>query len=91
MACKRSGVQVPDSPLNKKATQHKQQAEEALYWQSSDRLRRHPTEEHARTAKRAFLFLAKRHHPDQGSSHHHFLRLKDAYDRAAAAWRRAVA
>jgi hypothetical protein len=41
-----------------------QQAEEAVYWQSFERLRRHPTEENARDAKRGFLFLAKRHHPD---------------------------
>ena len=65
-----------------------QQAEEAIYWQSFERLRRHPTEENAKAAKRAFLFLAKRHHPDQGGSHHDFLRVKDAYDRALAVWRR---
>jgi hypothetical protein len=64
-----------------------QQAEEALNWQSFEQLRREPTEENAREAKRAFLFLAKRHHPDQGGTHG-FLRLKDAYDRALAAWRR---
>ncbi len=46
---------------------------------------------HARAAKRAFLFLAKRHHPDQGGAHQDFLRLKEAYDRALAAWRRAAA
>jgi hypothetical protein len=68
-----------------------QQAEEALYWQSFDRLRRQPTEENVRQAKRAFLFLAKRHHPDQGGSHDGFLRLKDAYDRALAVWRRVAA
>jgi hypothetical protein len=68
-----------------------QQVEEALYWQSFDRLRRQPTEENARQAKRAFLFLAKRHHPDQGGSHDGFLRLKDAYDRALAVWRRVAA
>jgi chromosome segregation ATPase len=68
-----------------------QQAEEALYWQSFERLRRHPTEQNARDAKRAFLVLAKRHHPDQGGTHHDFLRLKDAYDRALAAWRRVAA
>jgi chromosome segregation ATPase len=66
-------------------------AEEALYWQSLERLRRHPTKENARHAKRAFLFLAKRHHPDQGGTHHDFLRVKDAYDRALAVWRRAAA
>ena len=65
-----------------------QQAEEALHWQTFDRLRRQPTEENARAAKRAFLILAKRHHPDQGGSHDGFLRLKDTYDRALAAWRR---
>jgi hypothetical protein len=68
-----------------------QQAEEAHYWQTFDRLRRHPTEENARDAKRAFLFLAKRHHPDQGGTHACFLRLKDTYDRAVAAWRRVAA
>jgi hypothetical protein len=67
--------------------QREQQAEEAVYWQSFERLRRHPTEENARDAKRAFLFLAKRHHPDQGGTHHDFLRLKDAYDRALSVWR----
>jgi hypothetical protein len=63
--------------------------EEAAHWQAIERLRRSPTEENARTAKRAFLWLAKRHHPDQGGSHQGFLRVKDAYDRALAAWRRA--
>ncbi len=67
------------------------QAEESLFWQSFDQLRRCPTEENARSAKRAFLFLAKRHHPDQGGSHEGFLRLKNAYDRALEAWRRAAA
>ena len=46
-----------------------------------ERLRRYPTEENTRAAKRAFLWLAKRHHPDQGGSHQGFLRVKDAYDR----------
>ena len=46
---------------------------------------------HARAAKRAFLFLAKRHHPDQGGSHHDFVHVKDAYDRATAAWGRVSA
>ena len=68
-----------------------QQVEQAIYWQSFEQLRRHPTEENAKAAKRAFLFLAKRHHPDQGGSHHDFLRLKDAYDRAFAVWRRVAA
>jgi hypothetical protein len=43
-----------------------QQAEEAVNWQTFERLRRHSTDENARAAKRAFLLLAKRHHPDQG-------------------------
>jgi chromosome segregation ATPase len=68
-----------------------QQAEEAIYWQSFERLRRHLTEENAKAAKRAFLFLAKRHHPDQDGSHHDFVRLKDAYDRALDIWRRVAA
>jgi hypothetical protein len=68
-----------------------QQAEEAIYWHSFEQLRRQPTEENARSAKRAFLFLAKRHHPDQGGNHDDFLRLKDAYDRALAVWRRIAA
>jgi hypothetical protein len=68
-----------------------QQAEETLYWQSFERLRRHPTDHNAKEAKRAFLFLAKRHHPDQGGTHDGFLRLKDAYDRAIAVWKRAAA
>ncbi len=68
-----------------------QQAEEAFYWQSIERLHRHPTEENAKAAKRAFLFLAKRHHPDQGGTHHDFVHVKDAYDRALAVWRRAAA
>jgi hypothetical protein len=68
-----------------------QRTEEALYWQAFELLRRHPTKENAGAAKRAFLFLAKRHHPDTGGSHHDFLRLKEAYDRALAIWRRAAA
>lgn len=68
-----------------------QQIEEAAYWQSFERLRRQPTEKNARAARRAFLFLAKRHHPDQGGSHDCFLRVKDAYDRALAVWRRVAA
>jgi hypothetical protein len=67
-----------------------QQAEEATYYQSFERLWRDPTEENARNAKRAFLFLAKRHHPDQGSAHEDFIGLKNAYDRALAAWRHAA-
>ncbi len=68
-----------------------QRAEEAPYWLSFEQLRRQPTEENAREAKRAFLFLAKRHHPDQGGTHQDFLRLKDAYDRSLAVWRRIAA
>ena len=68
-----------------------QQAEETPYWQSFEMLRRHPTEENAKAAKRAFLFLAKRHHPDTGGSHHDFLRVKDAYDRALSVWQRYAA
>jgi hypothetical protein len=67
------------------------QTEEAIYWQSFERLRRYPTEENARATKRAFLFLTKRHHPDQGGTHHYFVSVKDAYDRASAAWRRVAA
>jgi hypothetical protein len=37
------------------------------------------------------IWLAKRHHPDQGGSHQGFLQVKDAYDRALAAWRRGAA
>ena len=59
-----------------------------MHWQAFDRLRWHPSEEKAHAAKRAFLILAKRHHPDQGGTHQEFLRLKDAYDQALAAWRR---
>jgi hypothetical protein len=62
-------------------------AEEASHWQAIEQLRRHPTEEHARVARRAFLTLAKRHHPDQGGTHDGFLRLKAAYDRALASWK----
>lgn len=39
-----------------------QQAEEAVHWQTFDRLRRQPTQENATAARRAFLVLAKRHH-----------------------------
>jgi hypothetical protein len=65
--------------------------EEAAHWQAIDRLRRHPADENAKAAKRAYIWLAKRHHPDQGGSHQGFLRVKDAYDRALAAWRREAA
>jgi hypothetical protein len=64
-----------------------QQAEETHHWQSFAQLRRNPTEENAKAAKRSFLFLAKRHHPDQGGTHDGFLRLKEAYDRALEVWR----
>jgi hypothetical protein len=67
------------------------EAEEAVHWQTIEQLRRQPTEENAKAAKRAFLVLAKRHHPDHGGSHHGFLRVKDAYDRAHAVWRRVAA
>jgi hypothetical protein len=65
-----------------------QQAEEVLHWQCFEHLRRYPSKENAKAARRAFLFLAKRHHPDAGGSHHDFLRVKDAYDRALAQWER---
>ncbi len=65
-----------------------QLADEEKHWKAIDRLRRHPTEENATAAKKAFLHLAKRYHPDQGGRNQDFLRLKDAYDRARAAWRR---
>ena len=51
-----------------------QLAAEAVHWQCFERLRRQPTEENAKAAKRTFLILAKRHHPDAGGSHHGFLR-----------------
>jgi len=44
-----------------------------------------------RLAKHAFRFLAMRLHPDQGGTHEEFIRLKDAYERAEAAWRCAAA
>jgi curved DNA-binding protein CbpA len=72
-------------------SKREQQADEAMYWQSFERLRRHPTEENAKAAKRAYLFLAKRYHPDEGGSHHSFLRVEDAYDRALVVWRRVAA
>jgi hypothetical protein len=68
--------------------EREKQAEESHHWQAFRQLLRHPTEENAKVARSAFLFLAKRHHPDQGGTHDGFLRLKDAYDRALAAWRR---
>jgi hypothetical protein len=63
-------------------------AEQAEHWQAIERLRRMPSADHAQAAKRAFRFLALRLHPDQGGSHEEFIRLKDAYDRAEAAWHR---
>ncbi len=63
-----------------------QQAEEALHWHCFKRLRRSPTEENAKAARRAFLFLAKRHHPDAGGRHDDFLHVKAAYARALAVW-----
>jgi hypothetical protein len=57
-----------------------QWAEEACHWQSFERLRRDPNEENAKAAKRSFLYLAKRHHPDAGGSHDGFLNVKNAYD-----------
>jgi hypothetical protein len=68
-----------------------QQFEEAGHWQAFARLRHNPTGENARAAKRAFLALAKRHHPDQGGSHHDFLRVKEAYDSELAMWHQASA
>jgi hypothetical protein len=53
-----------------------QQAEQALHWQSFERLRRHPTEENANAAKRPFMFLTKRRHPDHGGTYYEFLRVK---------------
>jgi ABC-type bacteriocin/lantibiotic exporter with double-glycine peptidase domain len=64
-----------------------QDAELAKHWQAFELLRRQPSVENAKAAKRAFLILAKRHHPDQGGSHQDFLRLKDSYDRARSVWR----
>ena len=70
--------------------QRGQQAEELLYWESFERLRHQPTEENPRAAKRAFDFLTKRSHPDQGGTHEGFLRLKDSADRGLAAFRHAA-
>jgi hypothetical protein len=64
-----------------------EEVELARHWHAFELLRRQPSEENAQAAKRAFLTLAKRHHPDQGGSHDDFLRLKDTYDRAKAVWR----
>jgi hypothetical protein len=69
----------------------RRQLEEQEHWQAIERLRRHPSADNAQAAKRAFRQLALRLHPDQGGSHHEFVRLKDAYDRAQAVWRRLAA
>lgn len=69
----------------------RRRGEEAEHWQAIERLRHSPSAEHAQAAKRAFRILALRLHPDQGGSHAAFIRLKDAYDRAAAAWSRRAA
>ena len=63
------------------------EAELAEHWRAFEWLRRYPTPEHAQAAKRAFLTLAKHHHPDQGGSHDDFLRLKETYDRAKEVWK----
>jgi hypothetical protein len=63
---------------------------EVLHWESFEWLRHQPSEEYARTTKRAFDFLTRRQQPDQGGTHEGFLRLKDAYDRAMAAFRHAT-
>jgi hypothetical protein len=49
-------------------------------------LGRELSEENARAARRAFVWWARRYHHDSGGSHEGFLRAKDAYDRALAAW-----
>jgi hypothetical protein len=54
-------------------------------------LRRQPMEENVRAAKRAFDFLTTRHQPNQGGTDEGFLRLKDADDRAMAAFRHGAA
>jgi hypothetical protein len=70
----------------------RQEREEAAgYWQAFESLRRRPTAEHAELARRAFLHLAKRCHPDQGGSHEAFIRLKKTYDAAMAEYRYASA
>jgi hypothetical protein len=65
-----------------------QQAEETVYWQAFDQLRRYPTEENARTAKQGFLVLATSPGPRRHAS---VKALKDAYDRVLAVWRRTAA
>jgi hypothetical protein len=66
----------------------RRRAEEAEHWQAIERLQRQPSAENAQAAKQAFRVLALRLHPDQGGSHDAFIRLKSAYDRAEAGWRR---
>jgi hypothetical protein len=68
--------------------ENRRRAEEAEHWQAIERLHHVPSAEHAQAAKRAFRILSLHHHPDQGGSHEAFIRLKAAYDDAAAAWRR---
>ena len=52
-----------------------------------ERLRPEPSEESARAAERAFVWLAKRHYPDDsGRSHQGSVRVEDAYARVVAAW-----
>lgn len=66
----------------------RRRAEQAEHWQAIERLQRSPSADNAQAAKRAFRILALQLHPDQGGSHEAFIRLKQAYDRAAAGWRR---
>jgi ABC-type bacteriocin/lantibiotic exporter with double-glycine peptidase domain len=73
--------------LEAERKRREQEAELARHWHAFELLRRHPSAENAQAAKRAFLTLAKHHHPDQGGSHQDFLRLKDTYDRARSVWR----
>lgn len=70
------------------SAEQERREQQAEHWQAIERLRHQPSAEHAQAAKRAFRILALRLHPDQGGSHEEFIRLKDAYDRAEAAWRR---
>lgn len=69
------------------AAERQRQAEEAEHWHAFERLRASPSEAHAAAAKRAFLALAKRHHPDHGGSHTGFLHLKETYERSRAFWK----
>ena len=63
-----------------------QELEEAMHWQAFDRMAAIRRRKTPGKPRRAFRWLAKRHHPDQGGSHQSFLRVKDAYDRAVAHW-----